>query len=310
MLLDPRERFAVSSLGWSDHGALWVLDTDKATARTYALSNAKYLGLHAGNDRSFSVVHHFDNERLEITAHSFDEPAAILSRCIVSGDNCSIEGPLDPWKSLARHYVAYIERANWADFALITIQDSGTVTVKTFDWYDDSYDKGYQGIVGVTAVPGSDHLLISVQRSSRVIVCSADGRKLGEFTLADAHGNPKLLFLKGKSELWADDYDTLLALEPGTWQIRQSLRLQPSASGTAEFIGQFAFTIDESYCAVARPFSGDVVVLEPLNLQTRFRAQVGAQPLEVALMRDRRVYARDWKSGVLLQGTATESDLA
>jgi len=69
-----------------------------------------------------------------------------------------------------------------------------------------------------------------------------------------------------------------------------------------QFIGQFAFDADEQVCAVARPFSGDVVGLDPKTLELRYRAELGKQPLEVAVLRDLRVFARDWKTGEILKG--------
>lgn len=36
--------------------------------------------------------------------------------------------------------------------------------MQTFHWYNEDYDKGYQGIVGVSEVPGQDLLIVSIQR--------------------------------------------------------------------------------------------------------------------------------------------------
>ena len=174
---------------------------------------------------------------------------------------------------------------------------------RTFEWYDDSYDKLYQGIVGVTEIPDSDLVLVSVQRSSTLIIYDPNARrKVGEFSLSNGHGNPTLHF-RGPGELWAADYDTLLKIEPGSWRVLESRRLQDAAAGTAQFIGEFAFNRDEAICAVARPFAGDVIGLDPKTFRTRYQAKIGGQPLEVAVLDDRRVYARDWKSGRLLQGS-------
>jgi hypothetical protein len=82
--------------------------------------------------------------------------------------------------------------------------------------------------------------------------------------------------------------------------VERSRKLQEAASGTAQFIGAFAFDEAETLCAIARPFSGDIVGIDPDTLRTKYRAKVGSQPLEVALLRDRRVFARDWKTGNLL----------
>jgi len=304
VLADPEERTVVSSLGWVDGGTIWVLDVATGRTRSLRVGDAKYLSLHAGRSGHFAAVHHYDADRLVITAHSFSQPDEVLSRCIVSQDDRGIEGSPSPWQHLPRHYVAYLVQPAWSEFALVTVDTSGAVTLQTFEWYDDSYDKGYQGIVGVTEIPDSKLVLVSVQRSSKPILYDPDARrKVGELVLSESHGNPSLYFRRAQSELWAEDYDTLLRVEPGSWRILQSRKLQEAAAGPAQFIGQFTFNSDESICAVARPFSGDVIGLNPKNLRTKYRAKLGRQPLEVALLRDRRVFARDWKSGDLLQGS-------
>lgn len=302
MLTDPEERFVVSSLGWVDGGALWVLDVHSSQVRLERIGDARYLSIHRGSAGHFSVVHHYDGDRLEITAHSFDIPSAVLSRVIISGETRRFEGPVAPWSKVPRFYVAYLVQPSWSDFALVSVDPEGP-TLQTFDWFDDSYDKGYQGVIGVTEVPNSENVLVSVQRSSTLILYNPLARqKRGEVMLAGGHGNPKLLFRRRVAELWADDYDTVLKVEPTTWRVKQSRQLQEAAPGTAQFIGQYSFNQTETLCAVARPFSGDIVGIDPDTLRTKYRATVGAQPLEVALLGDQRVFARDWKTGNLLSG--------
>jgi len=65
----------------------------------------------------------------------------------------------------------------------------------------------------------------------------------------------------------------------------------------------FSFAPDP-ICAVARPFSGDVVDLDTGSFKVKWIAQLGGQPpLEVAALRDREVVARDWKTGAVARGT-------
>jgi hypothetical protein len=146
-------------------------------------------------------------------------------------------------------------------------------------------------------------LIISVQRdSSPVIYDPETRRKVGALTLAGNFGNPHLYFRRTAPELWADDYDTILKLDSESWRALKSTRVQHAAQGTAQFIGQFAFDAEERVCAVPRPFSGDVVGLDPSTLEVRYRAEVAKQPLEVAVLGDLRVFARDWKTGELSTG--------
>jgi hypothetical protein len=115
-------------------------------------------------------------------------------------------------------------------------------------------------------------------------------------------GNPNLFFRRRANELWADDYDSVVKLEPATWRVLGSRLLQPARTGTKQYIGQFSFDADESLCAVARPFSRDVLGLDPTTLQTRFKCALNGQPIEAMALPDGSVNARDWKSGALLRG--------
>lgn len=305
MLIDPEERTIVSSLGWIDGGALWVLDVETGRERTERLGDgdARYLVLHAGQSGHFAVSHHYDAGHLAITVHSFSQPRIALGRCDVSRDGSRIEGHADVWALVPRNYVAYLVQPAWSDFALVTLDPAKSAALQTFEWYDDSYDKGYQGIIGVIEVPGTSIVIVSVQRSSTPVLYDIMARKkVGELGLSGRSGNPTLCFRKSADELWADDYDTMLKIQPHSWRVIKERRVQEAASGTTQFIGRYVFNSDETVCGVARPFSGDVVGLDPVTLGVKYRAVLGSQPLEAAVLLDGRVFARDWQSGALLGG--------
>jgi hypothetical protein len=78
--------------------------------------------------------------------------------------------------------------------------------------------------------------------------------------------------------------------------------LQGASAGCRQFIGAYSFTQDESLCAVARPFSGDVIALNMKKFKITHACNLGRQPLHVAVLEDGTVYGRDWKTGTLLQG--------
>src|SRR4030095_12262957 len=103
--------------------------------------------------------------------------------------------------------------------------------------------------------------------------------------------------------VWVNDYDMLLRLNPDDWSIRDKTRLQWEPPGIDRFIGEFAFNRDESLCAVARPFGGDVVALDTTTFKVAHSSRLGQQPLDVMLLSDGRLFARDWTTGELLQGT-------
>src|SRR5262249_36787609 len=111
-----------------------------------------------------------------------------------------------------------------------------------------------------------------------------------------------VLMRRRASEMWASDYDHLVKVETIDWSVVRAARLQVAQDPQALFIGDFAFNHDESLCAVARPFSGDVIALETHWMEVKARAAIGGEPLQVAICRDQRVFARDWKTGVLLCG--------
>jgi len=94
----------------------------------------------------------------------------------------------------------------------------------------------------------------------------------------------------------------LVVLRTEDWQIHRQVRLQTAAAGTQQFIGDFSFAPDQELCAVARPFSGDVVGVDVGTLRIKRSAKVGGQPLEVAALPRGEVIARDWKTGALLRG--------
>jgi hypothetical protein len=304
VIADPEERTIVSSMGWVDRGALLSIDVRSGRIRVAEIGNAKYLSLHRGSGVFFAALHHFAADRIEITAHAFDNSAAVLSRRIVTADSCRLEGDTAVWDNLPRHFVAYLAQPPWSDYTLVRVGPGDKISLQKFEWYDHRYDKDYQGLVGVTEIPGSHLVIVSVQRDSNLVIYDPLAeRKVGSLHLSGNQGNPDLFFRHTAAELWAVDYDTVLKLVPGPWRIAKQRKLQGAMKGGAQFIGQFNFDADEKVCAVARPFSGDIVGLDPDTLKIRYRAELGKQPFEVAVLRDLRVFARDWKTGDLLTGT-------
>ena len=304
MLSDTRGTVVISSLGWVDHASLWVFRVSEGAEASLPLSDAKYVSLHSGNRDFFSVMHHFDGDRIEVTVHNFTEPRDAVARAVVGPDGARVLGDSLAWAHVQTNYVSYYAGPFWSDFALVRVKPrEELVELQQFDWYNEDYDKGYQGIVGVVEVPGQDLLIISVQRDSRPVLYDPVTRgKIGALDLGGRAGNPRLLFRRHANELWADDYDTILKLESGSWRVLKSRLLQGGVAGTQQFIGQFSFDADETMCVVARPFSGDVIALSTRSLRPRFRCRVDGQPLEAVILPDRSVVARDWKSGALLRG--------
>jgi hypothetical protein len=94
-------------------------------------------------------------------------------------------GTGDPsaWTDVPLLYVEYLGFAPWKDFVLLKVSPmTGKMEVQRLEWYDDSYDKGYQGVIGVLQLPDDGSALVSVQRSSRLILHDLEtGRQRRQF---------------------------------------------------------------------------------------------------------------------------------
>ncbi|HEU4341484.1 MAG TPA: hypothetical protein VFU31_07930 [Candidatus Binatia bacterium] len=305
MIANSERTVLVSSMGWVDHDALWIYDVPaRRESRVPLGSGAKYLSLHLSQPNYFVVGHHFDGARYEITVHRFSEPAQAIARAVITQSESVLSGDSDSWKQVPRLYVEYLRFFPWADFVLLSISPSlGLIEVQRLEWYDDTYDKGYQGIVGVLEIPGEGCALVSVQRSSQLVMHDLEtGKKTRAIDLAGRGGNPKLYFRASAAELWASDYDTIVVVDRTNWAVTKRARLQQAWAGTQQFIGDYSFAPDEQACVVARPFSGDVVGIDPSSLKIKRRAKLGKQPIEVAALPGNQVVSRDWKTGEVLQG--------
>ncbi len=305
-MISNRERTTLlSSLGWVDRDAVWRFDVSGGRHETIPLSSgARYLSLHSSGSGRFSVAHHFDGARFEVTVRSFSSPGEVLARAVVQEGENKLIGDASEWKGAPHLYVEYLAFAPWKDFVLIKLSPlMGQIQVQRLEWYDDKYDKGYQGVIGVLELPGEDSALISVQRSSKLILHDLrTGRQRRSIDLAGRGGNPRLELRNGGKEIWASDYDTLVVIQREDWRITRRARLQGAGAGTQQFMGEFSFAPDEDICAVARPFSGDILGIDAATLKVKLSARLGRQPLKLAALPRGEVVARDWKTGDLLRG--------
>jgi hypothetical protein len=305
MISNPGRTTLLSSVGWVDRDALWRFDVAAGRYETIPLgSGARYLSLHSSGSDRFSAAHHFDGARFEVTVRSFSSPGEVLARAEIQEAGNKITGDASAWKDVPHLYVEYLAFAPWKDFVLVKLSPSmGQIQVQRLEWYDERYDKGYQGVIGVLALPGEDAALISVQRSSRLILHDLQtGTERRSIDLAGRGGNPSLELRNSGKEIWASDYDTLVVVKREDWRVTRRVRLQGAGAGTQQFIGDFSFAPEEDTCAVARPFSGDVVGIDVATLKVKHSARLGRQPLKLAALPRGEVVARDWKTGDLLLG--------
>lgn len=305
MFISPDSRFIISHLGWVDKSALWIYDVVNDTVNLVPVGSTKYLSLYSCKDKNqFAVFHHSDGTLIRLTVHSFDNPANPLCTIERSGEKTQVQGDFEVLKNAPRYYVAFYNPGYNADFHLISMNlTQGEIQADRFDWYDNSYDKGYQGIVGVIELD-SGNLIVSVQRDSQPIVYDPETKTVvRKLSLAGSHGNPKFRFASQRGEIWADDYDTILKFDSKTLILKASQRLQMATTGTAQFIGDWTFNNDETLCLVARPFNGDVVAISTDDLKIKYVAKTGKQPLQSVFVSNGNIIGRDWQTGTLLKGS-------
>ncbi len=263
------------------------------------VSDAKWLAVARGTNDFFAVVHHWEAEKLQISAHSHSDPGSPLSRISFHGTRTkeiTLEGEGDVWRYLPGAFSAFA----FGGYQLILV-DGGRVEVQPIAWFDDSYDRAYQGIAGVTEVPDSRLLIISVARDSTPILYDpTKSQVVRKLQLADRHGNPEFSFRAAANEFWVTDYDFVVKMDAKTFTILGAERIQDSPPRTARFIGKLSFSRDENMCVVARPFSGDAVVLQGESMRVKRHIGLGRQPLDIAWLTGENVVGRDWKTGIAL----------
>jgi hypothetical protein len=300
MIVNRDRTTVLSSLGWVDGDAIWAYDVGSAQTRTIPQNTgAKYTSLHASDVERFVAVHHFEGARFMASVSLFSAPEITVSSASYENGRTSLTGNASAWDGLPRLFVTYLADP-WKDFVLVKIE-SGHVHIQRLEWYDSSYDKGYQGVVDVIALPDPRYAVISVQRSSELVLHDLEtGKAVRKISLAARNGNPTLTLRQAGKELWASDYDSLVVVDTESWRVARKKKLQSAAAGTGQFIGDYSFSADGS-CCLARPYSGDVVAVDE-RLTIRKAARLGRQPHEAVELPNGDVIARDWKTGDLLRG--------
>jgi hypothetical protein len=179
MIVNPDETLIISSLGWVDKANLWLLDTRSDDIKKLELSDANYISLHHEVGNFFSIVHHYDGKKVVISSHSFEKPDVVMSKIHLEDGVARFEGDNEIWKKLPKSYPEYIRLPVKSDFYLLLIDPiRPELKIIDLEWYDDSYDKGYQGVIGAIEVPKSPLVIISVQRNSNPILYNVEESKV------------------------------------------------------------------------------------------------------------------------------------
>lgn len=319
VILDDSERWCVSSLGWVEHAALHIVDTESGQAREAPIGEADYVSVHPGTQGTFSVVHHYrGGSQVQITAHRFEHPELPLAEVTLNGleevGPSAFTGDSEIWKLVRSGYVAFYGASlQTHEYRLIVIDPIRLqARVQRFGWFDHKFDHGYEAPTDATPVPfpyygtvpaENSLYAVAVQRVSKIFLYAPESDTLyQEVKLAGGRGGHAPIFRKTEPQAWLTDYNVLLCLDPRNWTVVHSEPLQGSVNGAGMFIGEINITSDESRCIVPRPGSGDVVAVDTSTFELVGRATLGDQPLEAVALRDGRVIARDWKTGKLLRG--------
>jgi len=229
-------------MGWVDRDALWCFDVPGRKVRCLPLNTGSdFLTIHPGGLERFSLTHDFKGSRFELTVHDFSDPSWVAARATFTNADNKVTGDLLQWEGVPLWYVHYLSLWPWNDFVLLKISPaSGRVEPQRLGWYDHTYDKGYQGVTGVLELPGENFALISVGRSSEVVLHDLEsGTRKGTINLGGRGGNPTLRLGKTGQEIWATDYDTIAVIDRQDLRVLRTSRLQNSIDGTRKFIGDY-----------------------------------------------------------------------
>ena len=293
MIVNRDRTMVLSSMSAIEGDAIWSLDVASGQVRTIPQNTgARATSLYSSNSERFVAVHHFDGARFLASVGLFSAPEVTLSSATYDGRS-SLVGHAAAWDGLPQLFVQFLEQP-WNDYVLVSVSPAGAF-VHRLDWYDSSYDKGAQSVADVIALPDPRYALISVKRSSVLIVHDLEtGKAHHKVSLGGGNGDPRLMLRH--DEVWAADCDTLAVIDARSWQVLRKKKLQRNRQS----IGGYSLSADGT-CCVARPHRGDVVAVDA-HLKIQKSAKLGRLPHEAVQLPNGDVIARDWKSGDLLRG--------
>lgn len=289
MILSTHYHKAIHGYGIGKRPELTVIDVESKTIEKIIVEGPSYIWLKALTQEHFISVESFEgNEKLNLNIRPFSSPESVLTGVSVTADSLVFSGDDSIWKNAPRYYVRYLSHpVHGDDYRLIDLQRKTEGEVfPSLEWFDDSYDKCWQGPTDVVEVPGSGYILFSIGRSSSLVLYDPEKkavvRKIG---LAGRAGDGCCSFNKSKSHLWCVDYDTLLKFRTSDFKKLKSRKLQDSTFGLEmKFIGEFSLSSDEKYCAVARPYNRDVILIDSETFKTISKARTGSQPYYLGLL--------------------------
>src|ERR1700676_3407700 len=311
MIVNAEGTLALSSLRWIDRGTLWSYVLGAPEPKQYRLSNARWLALVQGTADYFALVHHFEDGRVQLTAHSYGNISEIIAAIELQIEDVkSIDvkipiprfvGESSAWSFLPK---AHVIRPFGESFLLLIDWRQKATEIQSLSWHKEAYNTMYQEILNVTEIPGSSFLIFPIQRDSEPVLYDPSTRAIvKKLKLGGESGAPQLFFRRNAAELWASDYDTLVRIDSRNWNVISRMKLQEGTGGMVRSnIGQFYLGPEEGLCLFARPYSGDVVGVDPSAFTVTLQVETEGQPQDVGLLSSGLAVARDLKTGRLLQG--------
>ena len=290
---------------WPEQNMLCVYSGRSGSVEKNKLSDAKFISIVPGRKDFFAVVHRWEDNRVEISAHRHSDPRRILAlaslrlspRTQGAKVNIDFSGDSSVWAFLPRAFIIY--SFDTADLRrLLLLRGDEKDNFQELEWHRANYDNLYQGLVSVFEIPNERELIITIQRDSNPVLYDPLAQKaIRKLSLADRRGNPEIVGRPSVNELWVSDYDTLVKLDANSLNVKKAVLVQESIPPMERlFMGKFCFDAQEQSCLIARPFSGDAVMLEAESMRKTRQLHLGGAPLDICLLSGGTVITREWKT--------------
>ena len=300
MIVNAKETRIVASFG--RYGNLRFYDVDKRREHTLSIGNESTVLMAYGGKEGLIVTLETasQSQLFELSARAIADPTEVLARIHVDGSSYKFEGDDKCWLSLPKYYYAFPN--------LITIENGTALSVDNLDKADyTSVNLRGEGFVGATPVPNTEFVLLSqVHDSNLVLYDPHKGKMLRTISLAERHSHPNVFFHPSGNEFWATDYDTVVRVEVEGWSKTGEFRIEfGDGRFDRRFIGYIAFRQDGEFCAVARPYSHDAVVMNAKSFTVVGRVELAGAPYDLALLSSGEIIAAWYPPHPWLTGSFT-----
>lgn len=292
--------------GSDQRAHILVADVGTGEQQTIPWGEAEQLEPSDPDRELFVFKRTVDDDDYRISLHPFDAPASPVARVTVSANGgAAFEGLREAWDRAPRFFYYYFGSApGYGEETLIVLEPGpGTVQLQKLR-LAERWPNG-AGAIGVVQIPGSEKVVVSLHKDTSdarpIIYDPKKQAVVGRVPLADTrfgYGQSNPQFLRTRQEAWLKDYAIMQRHRLPSWEIAEALRLQ----SVNVWIGGSSFNHSESLCAVARPYSGDVLGIDVDSFQVSHRASMGGEPLDVVLLSDGRIFTLEWHSQELRAG--------